>query len=116
MVQVETEMEGPGSFHPMKCDVSDESEVLNMITAIKEENKAIDVLINNAGLAHFTTRPILEGKMSQWQEMLNVNVLGVCLLSRECVKLMRERKIDDGQIINICSMSGHRVVPGSGHF
>lgn len=116
IVKLQSEVEGPGKFHPIKCDVGIESEILNMMTSIRNEHKGVDVLVNNAGLAHFTTRPIIEGDTQQWQEMLNVNVLGVCILTRECVKSMRERKVDDGQVINISSMSGHRTTPGPSHF
>jgi len=42
--------------------------------------------------------------------MLDVNVLGLCIGTREAVKLMRESKVDDGHVININSMSGHRIV------
>ncbi|GBM76163.1 Dehydrogenase/reductase SDR family member 11 [Araneus ventricosus] len=41
--------------------------------------------------------------------MSDVNVLALCMCTRESVKLMREKQVDDGQIINISSMTGHRL-------
>ena len=41
--------------------------------------------------------------------MLNVNILGLAMCSREGIKIMRERCIDDAHIINICSMVGHMM-------
>ncbi|RXG61337.1 Dehydrogenase/reductase SDR family member 11 [Armadillidium vulgare] len=48
---------------------------------------------------------------------MDVNVIALCLCTKLAVKSMRERNVDDGQIINISSMSGHRVTPSdSTHF
>jgi len=48
--------------------------------------------------------------------MLEVNVLGLSVCTREAVQRMRRRGIDDGHIIHISSMSSHRVPPGSGMY
>ena len=42
--------------------------------------------------------------------MLDVNVLGLCICTREAYKLMEKGGIDDGHFVNINSMSGHRIV------
>lgn len=48
---------------------------------------------------------------------LQVNVLALSICTREAYQSMKERKVDDGHIININSMSGHRVLPQSAvHF
>jgi len=44
-----------------------------------------------------------------WKTMFDVNVMGLCICTREAVKLMREAGIDDGHIININSVLGHIV-------
>jgi len=41
--------------------------------------------------------------------MLDVNILGLCVGVREAVKLMRETGVDDGHVINVGSLSGHRL-------
>ncbi|XP_060902896.1 dehydrogenase/reductase SDR family member 11-like [Labrus mixtus] len=96
-----------GVFVPYKCDLSNEEEIVSMFSAIKSQHKGVDVCINNAGVGH--PDPLLTGKTSGWKNMLDVNVLGLCVCTREAYQSMKERNVDDGHIININSMSGHRV-------
>lgn len=105
----------PGTLAPFKCDVTKDSDVMNLFAYIKKEHKGVDVCINNAGMSH--NHSLLEGTTEEWREMLDVNVVGLCLCTREAVKSMQERKVDDGHIIHISSMSGHRVTQNpSVHF
>lgn len=97
-----------GVFVPYKCDLTNESEILSMFTDIKSQHEGVDVCINNAGLAH--PEPLLNGKTSGWRNMLDVNVIALSLCTREAYQSMKERNVNDGHIININSMSGHRVV------
>ncbi|TRZ00962.1 hypothetical protein DNTS_029979 [Danionella cerebrum] len=112
-----------GTLLPYKCDLAVEEEVLSMFSWIKAEHQGVDVCINNAGLA--CPEPLLTGKTSGWKNMLDlgqllnhsdillliqVNVMALSLCTREAYQSMKERNIDDGHIININSMSGHRVV------
>ena len=66
------ELKGPGSFHPIQCDVSKEDQIVNMFRRIKEEHGRLDVCVNNAGLAH--DAPILSGSYEQWRSMLDVSI------------------------------------------
>nr|XP_043897729.1 dehydrogenase/reductase SDR family member 11a isoform X2 [Solea senegalensis] len=100
-----------GTLIPYKCDLSNEEEILSMFSAIKTLHKGVDVCINNAGLAH--SEPLLSGKTEGWRNMIDVNVLALSICTREAYKSMTERNVDDGHIININSMSGHRVVPSA---
>ncbi|KAE8295038.1 Dehydrogenase/reductase SDR family member 11 17-beta-hydroxysteroid dehydrogenase [Larimichthys crocea] len=100
-----------GVLVPFKCDLSNEEEILSMFAAIKEQHKGVDVCINNAGLAH--AEPLLSGKTSGWKNMMDVNVLALSICTREAYQSMKERNVDDGHIININSMSGHRVTPNA---
>ena len=52
-------LEGPGTFVPVRCDVSQEAEVIAMVQIAKEKFGGVDVCINNAGLNHAT--PLLQG-------------------------------------------------------
>ncbi|XP_063348458.1 dehydrogenase/reductase SDR family member 11-like isoform X1 [Pelmatolapia mariae] len=101
----------PGVLVPFKCDLSKEEEILAMFAAIKEQHKGVDVCINNAGLAH--PEPLLSGKTSGWKNMMDVNILGLSICTREAYQSMKERNVDDGHIINLNSMSGHRVLPSA---
>ncbi|KAK6473405.1 dehydrogenase/reductase SDR family member 11 isoform X1 [Huso huso] len=97
-----------GTLIPYKCDLSNEEEILSMFSAIKTLHQGVDVCINNAGLAR--AEPLLSGKTEGWRNMIDVNVLALSICTREAYQSMKERNIDDGHIININSMSGHRVV------
>ncbi|XP_071353137.1 dehydrogenase/reductase SDR family member 11-like isoform X1 [Trachinotus anak] len=97
-----------GVLVPFKCDLNNEEEILSMFSAIKAQHKGVDVCINNAGLAH--PESLLNGQTSGWKNMLDVNVLALSICTREAYQSMKERNVDDGHIININSMSGHRVV------
>ncbi|XP_041654252.1 dehydrogenase/reductase SDR family member 11-like [Cheilinus undulatus] len=104
-----------GIFVPYKCDLSKEEEILSMFSAIKAQHKGVDVCINNAGLGR--PEPLLSGKTSGWKNMLDVNVLALSICTREAYQSMKERNVDDGQIININSVCGHQVYNfADGHF
>lgn len=100
-----------GVLVPIKCDLTNEDEILSMFAAIKKQHSGVDVCINNAGLAH--PESLLNGKTSGWRNMLDVNILALSICTREAYQSMNERNVDDGHIININSMSGHRVVPSA---
>ncbi|XP_048017911.1 dehydrogenase/reductase SDR family member 11-like [Megalobrama amblycephala] len=96
------------TLFPYKCDLSVEDEVLSMFSWIKVQHQGIDVCINNAGLA--LPEPLLSGKTSGWRTMMDVNVFGLSVCTREAYQSMKERNIDDGHIININGMCGHHVL------
>ncbi|GFY52574.1 hypothetical protein TNIN_268431 [Trichonephila inaurata madagascariensis] len=97
----------PGKLVAIKCDLTNESEILSVFDEIRQTFGRLDVLINNAGLGH--DAPLLTGNTSEWRNMLDVNVMALCICSREAVHLMKEKNIDDGQIIHISSIGGHRM-------
>ncbi|XP_054565088.1 dehydrogenase/reductase SDR family member 11 isoform X2 [Eptesicus fuscus] len=105
----------PGTLIPYRCDLSNEEDILSMFSAIRSQHSGVDICINNAGLARPDT--LLSGSTRGWKDMFNVNVLALSICTREAYQSMKERNVDDGHIININSMSGHRVVPQSvAHF
>jgi len=79
------------------------------IESIPPEYQPIDVLINNAGLA-LETKPIYEGDIVDWEQMINTNVKGLLYITRLISPQMVARK--EGHIINIGSISSHEVYPG----
>ncbi|KFM74135.1 Dehydrogenase/reductase SDR family member 11, partial [Stegodyphus mimosarum] len=93
-----------GRLIAIKCDLTKESEILSMFQEIRQKFGHVDVCINNAGMSH--DAPLLTGDTNQWREILEVNVLALCICSRESIKLMKEKEIDDGQIIHISSIGG----------
>ncbi|XP_072044242.1 dehydrogenase/reductase SDR family member 11-like [Amphiura filiformis] len=100
----------PGSVHALKCDVSKEDEILTMFAEIKEKYGGVDVCINNAGMGRDAS--LLEGNTEKWRQMLDLNVMGLCVCTKEAVKSMRERNVDDGHIFHMNSFSGHRIARG----
>jgi 3-hydroxy acid dehydrogenase/malonic semialdehyde reductase len=89
-------------------DVRNRQEVESFINGLPPEWKAIDVLINNAGLAagldSFAT-----GNLDDWDEMIDTNIKGLLYVSRMVMPLMLERKT--GHIINIGSIAGKEIYP-----
>lgn len=86
----------------IKADITKEDEIINMVnTVIKEFNK-IDILINNAGIA---IDSIIEAKnIRDFHKILDTNLIGPFLISREVSKYMLKQK--SGNIINIASTNG----------
>jgi len=89
-------------------DVRKLSEVEQAITSLPERWRAIDVLINNAGLA-VGLNPIHEGVIDDWDRMIDTNVKGLLYMTRVVSPLMVAR--GKGHIINIGSIAGREVYP-----
>ncbi|KAK3690839.1 hypothetical protein RRG08_021538 [Elysia crispata] len=102
-----------GTLVAIKCDISDPDAVKHMFTNIKADPdlEGVDVLINNAAVA--MAEPILTGEPAIWKLMMETNILGPAVLTQEVVTSMAERSVDNGHIIFINSLAGHRVMPGN---
>ena len=91
-----------------KLDVRNYDEVKRAIFLLPDEWKQIDILINNAGLARGFDK-LHEGKIEDWEEMIDTNVKGLLYVTREILPKMVERK--SGHVINIGSVAGHEAYP-----
>jgi len=100
-----------GKLYAYKCDMEKESEIEAMFAWIEEHKElgCVDVCINNAGMS--TSESLLEGNYKNWKKMMDINVLSLCLCTQLSIKSMQKKKIDDGHVIMISSLSGHRVPP-----
>jgi len=93
-------------------DVADAASVENLFAITKEKFGRVDVLFNNAGTSTPNTS-IEELTVEQWQTVINVNLTGPFLCTRQAFKLMKEQEPMGGRIINNGSISATAPRPGS---
>ncbi|MBV7561635.1 SDR family oxidoreductase [Pseudomonas sp. sia0905] len=92
------------------CNVANEEQVTQTVAQIAEDFGSINGLVNNAGiLRDGLTIKVKDGEMSkmslaQWQSVIDVNLTGVFLCTREVAAKMIELQ-NEGAIINISSVS-----------
>ncbi len=90
-------------------DVSSREEVETTFAAIEEQIGAIDVLVNNAGMA-LGLEPAQEGKLDDWQKCIDVNINGLLYCTHSALQGMIKR--NQGHIINLGSVAGNYPYPG----
>jgi NADP-dependent 3-hydroxy acid dehydrogenase YdfG len=93
---------------PLEFDVRDMKAVNAAISTLPEEWKAIDVLVNNAGLA-LGLSDLQEGNTEDWDTMIDTNIKGLLYVTRAIAPLMTIQ--NHGHIINISSIAGKEVYP-----
>jgi 3-hydroxy acid dehydrogenase/malonic semialdehyde reductase len=93
----------------LELDIRDQPAVERAVKELPAEWNAIDVLVNNAGLSRGLDK-LYEGKLEDWEEMIDANIKGLLYVSRAVIPGMVKR--GQGHIINIGSISGHEVYPG----
>ena len=104
--EIKTELSAITETHSLNFDQRNFNEVENAINSLPENWKNIDVLINNAGNAH-GLEPISEGKIEDWDAMLDGNVKGLLYVSKLLIPGMKERK--SGHIVNISSVAARQT-------
>ena len=90
--------------HPIKADVSNEDDVKRTYREFLEKFGHLDILVNNAAFGE--RRALVDIDRARFDAILQTNVTGVMLMSREAAKHFVERK--SGNIINIGSTAGVR--------
>ena len=90
----------------LNFDVRNRNEVVKAIESIPTEWRAIDVLVNNAGLASGLSH-VQDGDIEDWDKMIDTNIKGLLYITKEVAPLMINRKT--GHIVNISSIAGHEV-------
>jgi NADP-dependent 3-hydroxy acid dehydrogenase YdfG len=98
------------NLRSFRGDVSKEEDVVNGFAACVEAFGTVDALVNNAGLG-LPTPDLTETDLDTFEKMMDVNVRGVFLCSREALKIMKPKQT--GHIITVISMAGQRTNPTS---
>ena len=95
----------------LRCDVTDEQRVHETIKEVGKELGGLDILVNNA--ANYETVDFNKITLKQWDAIFASNTRGPFLVSREALKLLRQRK---GRIINMGSLGGLQPWPTHAHY
>ncbi|CAN5896066.1 hypothetical protein BH11BAC7_BH11BAC7_19490 [soil metagenome] len=90
----------------LSFDIRNNDEVKKAIASLQEKWTAIDLLLNNAGLASGLSG-IQDGNTDDWEQMIDTNVKGLLYMTRCVAPLMTANK--KGHIINIGSIAGKEV-------
>jgi gluconate 5-dehydrogenase len=98
--------------HGYAFDILDKAQIESHVERIEAEVGPIDVLVNNAGVQK--RGPLEETEESTWRQILDTNLTGVFLVSRQVVKGMIRRR--SGKIINICSLQSEMARAGIGPY
>jgi 3-hydroxy acid dehydrogenase/malonic semialdehyde reductase len=96
---------------PLRLDVTDAEAVAALPGSLPELWQAVDVLVNNAGLA-LGLSPASEAKLSDWDRMVATNVSGVIHMTHALLPGMVAR--NRGHVVNLGSIAGSYSYPG-GH-
>ncbi|GDY59047.1 hypothetical protein SVIO_096700 [Streptomyces violaceusniger] len=100
-----------------QADVSQEDQVVDMVSTMVDRLGTIDILVANAGLQR--DAPTTEMTLEQWQKVISVNLTGQFLCAREAIKEFLRRGVVPevsraaGKVI--CMSSVHQTIPWAGH-
>jgi 3-hydroxy acid dehydrogenase / malonic semialdehyde reductase len=94
---------------PLSLDVRDQDAVAAAVAGLPEEFEAIDVLVNNAGLA-LGLKPAQDAELDDWEQMIDTNCKGLVYCTRAVLPGMVAR--GRGHVINLGSVAGSYPYPG----
>ena len=108
--KLKSEIEKQGGTVEYKVtDVTSQQEVEELASFTLDNFGQIDVLINNAGFMPLSY--LHEKRVTEWEQMIDVNIKGVLYGIAAVLPYMRTRK--QGHIINVSSVAGHIAFPSS---
>lgn len=93
----------PGKIHAQVCDMRDREQVAGLVDIAGEKLGRLDAVVNNAGIA--PAADFLEMDMALWDEIMDVNVASIAVLSQAAGKRFIAQG-HGGRIVNIASISG----------
>src|SRR5258708_2209216 len=92
--------------HP--CDVRDPQSIDDLFRATRRQFKRLDILINNAGIAH-ANRTVDKLPLPLWKDVIETNLTGTFLVTQAALAIMKR----GGTIVNNLSIVANRVFAGS---
>ncbi len=96
----------------IKLDVSDQENVVQVFKTVAQEFGTLDILVNNAGITRDGL--LMRMKEEDWDAVLNINLKGSFLCSKEAVKIMGRQRY--GKIISISSVVAFMGNPGQANY
>ena len=99
---------GADTVHAAAFDIRDDAALEQMLANLPDGFRAIDVLINNAGLA-LGTSPAQNASLQDWRTMIDTNITALVTLTHRLLPMLVERK---GVIINMSSVAASYPYPG----
>lgn len=99
---------GEAIFH--KTDVSKKEDLFQLVNAAVEQYGKLDVMVNNAGVAHIGR--IDESDIEGWEEMIDSNIKGVLYGMAAAIAVFTQQQ--SGHIVNIISVAGIQISPTMG--
>ncbi len=97
----------PDTISPIVADLTEREQISAMFHGLGK----VDALVNCAGVAYLSG--IVDGNPADWEEMWRVNVMALTLCSQLVLKHFPPH---GGRIVNVSSLSGHRVPPTGGFY
>ena len=101
----------PEAATPISCDMRNPQRIAHAFEVLQDATPSVDILINNAGIAYLSS--LLEGAVEEWDEMWEVNVRALAVCTQQAIRMMPP---GGGRIVNVSSLSGHRVPPTGGFY
>ena len=99
-------------IEPVVADVTDEGSVRALFATVVSRHGRLDLLFNNAGRGAAAVDPD-EVDLAEWRAVVDLNITGVFLCTREAFRIMRNQSPRGGRIINNGSLAAHAPRPRS---
>ena len=97
---------------PIPADVTAEESVRALFAETVARHGRVDLLFNNAGMSS-PPRDLTDIPLAEWQAVIDLNLTGAFLCTREAFAIMRQQEPQGGRIINNGSISAHAPRPRS---
>jgi len=112
LVETQNLCADPSQVLALQGDISNEESVAKLFADAVAHFGRLDLLFNNAGVSA-PAIPIEEFKLSKLQDILNINIVGTWLCTREAVKVFKSQTPQGGRIVNNGSISAYTPRPHS---